>query len=31
MAVLLLAEVTDGVLALDATAKAVTAATRLGM
>ena len=30
MAVLLLAEVTDGVLALDATAKAVTAATKVG-
>ena len=30
MAVLLLAEVTDGELALDATAKAVTAATKLG-
>ncbi|WP_293573398.1 FAD-binding protein [Phaeobacter sp.] len=30
MAVLLLAEVTDGALALDATAKAVTAATKLG-
>ncbi len=30
MAVLLLAEVTDGALALDATAKAVTAAAALG-
>ncbi|MAZ21812.1 MAG: electron transfer flavoprotein subunit alpha, partial [Roseovarius sp.] len=30
MAVLLLAEVTDGELALDATAKAVTAAKQLG-
>ena len=30
MAVLLLAEVTDGELAMDATAKAVTAAKKLG-
>ena len=30
MAVLLLAEVTDGALAMDATAKAVTAAGKLG-